>query len=77
LQPHLRIQPPQLLTSALDLCLKFLAVRAGLNQGYLSAGATLDLWVLRFDFATYSEEIGAYAGQREDRRYVAQITVGW
>ena len=57
--------------------LKFLAVRAGLNQGYLSAGATLDLWVLRFDFATYSEEVGAYAGQREDRRYVAQITLGW
>ena len=57
--------------------LKFLAVRAGLNQGYLSAGATLELWVLRLDFATYSEEIGAYAGQREDRRYVAQLTIGW
>lgn len=57
--------------------LKVFAVRAGLNQGYVSAGATLDLWVLRFDFATYSEEIGAYAGQREDRRYVGQITIGW
>lgn len=57
--------------------LKMLAVRAGLNQGYFSAGATLDLWVLRFDFATYSEEVGAYAGQREDRRYVGQITIGW
>lgn len=57
--------------------LKMLAVRAGLNQGYLSAGATLDLWVLRFDFATYSEEVGAYAGQREDRRYVGQVTIGW
>jgi hypothetical protein len=57
--------------------LKFLAVRAGLNQGYVSAGATLDLWVLRFDFATYSEEVGAYAGQREDRRYVGQVTLGW
>ena len=57
--------------------LKFLSVRAGLNQGYVSAGATLDLWVLKFDFATYSEEIGAYAGQREDRRYVGQITIGW
>lgn len=57
--------------------LKFLAVRAGLNQGYVSAGATLDFWVLRLDFATYSEEIGAYAGQREDRRYVGQVTIGW
>jgi hypothetical protein len=57
--------------------LKAFSVRAGLNQGYLSAGATLDLWVLRFDFATYSEEVGAYGGQREDRRYVGQITIGW
>jgi hypothetical protein len=57
--------------------LKVFAIRAGLNQQYFSAGATLDLWVLRFDFATYSEEIGAYAGQREDRRYVGQITIGW
>jgi hypothetical protein len=57
--------------------LKVFSVRAGLNQGYFSGGATLDLWVLRFDFATYSEEIGAYASQREDRRYVGQITIGW
>ena len=57
--------------------LKVFSVRAGLNQGYPSLGATLDLWVLRLDFATYGEEAGAYAGQREDRRYVAQITIGW
>ena len=53
------------------------AFRVGLNQGYLSAGLTLDLWVLSLDFATYEEEVGAYAGQREDRRYVAQIGIGW
>ncbi|MDP2753623.1 MAG: conjugal transfer protein TraF, partial [Nitrospirota bacterium] len=56
---------------------KILAVRVGLNQGYLTAGATVDFWVLRFDFATYGEEMGAYAGQREDRRYIGQITLGW
>lgn len=56
---------------------KILAVRAGINQGYLTAGATVDLWVLRFDVATYAEEVGAYAGQREDRRYVGQISLGW
>lgn len=57
--------------------LRGFSVRAGLNQGYFSAGAMLDLWILRFDFATYAEEIGAYAGQREDRRYVGQVTIGW
>jgi hypothetical protein len=57
--------------------LKAFSARAGLNQGYPSLGATLDLWVLRIDFATYGEEVGAYGGQREDRRYVGQITIGW
>jgi len=56
---------------------KILALRGGINQGYLTAGATVDFWVLRFDVATYAEEAGAYAGQREDRRYVGQITLGW
>jgi hypothetical protein len=54
-----------------------LAVRAGLNQGYYTLGATLDLWVFRFDLATYGEEVGSYAGQRVDRRYIAQMTIGW
>jgi len=54
-----------------------LAVRAGINQGYLTAGATLDFWVLRLDAATYAEEVGSYAGQKEDRRYIGQISIGW
>lgn len=53
------------------------AIRMGFNQGYLTAGATLDFPVVRLDFATYAEEVGAYAGQREDRRYVGQISIGW
>ena len=54
-----------------------LSVRTGSNQGYFTAGATVDFKAVRFDVATYGEEVGAYAGQREDRRYVAQITIGW
>ena len=54
-----------------------LSVRAGLNQGYYTAGATIDFKAVRFDVATYGEEVGAHAGQREDRRYIAQITIGW
>lgn len=53
------------------------AVRMGLNQGYFTAGATLDFPVVRLDVATYAEEVGAYAGQREDRRYVGQLSIGW
>lgn len=54
-----------------------LAVRAGFNQGYYTLGASVDFWIIRVDAATYGEEIGAYAGQREDRRYLVQVTVGW
>ncbi len=56
---------------------KILSVRAGLNQGYYTAGATVDFRIVRFDVATYGEEVGAHAGQREDRRYIAQMTIGW
>ena len=54
-----------------------LAVRVGLNQGYMTAGATLDIWIIKLDFATYAEEVGAHAGQREDRRYAGQIVIVW
>jgi hypothetical protein len=56
---------------------KFLALRAGLYQGYATFGGTLDLWILKLDAATYAEELGAHAGQRADRRYAAQVTLGW
>lgn len=56
---------------------KILSLRAGLHQGYLSFGATINLWILTFDGASYVEELGAYAGQRDDRRYVAQFMFGW
>ena len=54
-----------------------MSVRGGLNQGYYTAGLTLDFKVLKFDFATYGEEIGVIAGQKEDRRFSAQISMGW
>lgn len=53
------------------------SVRAGINQGYYTAGATLDFKVLKFDFATYGEEMGVVGGQKEDRRYVIQASAGW
>jgi hypothetical protein len=54
-----------------------LSARAGLNQGYFTAGATLDFEIIKIDLATYGEELGAVGGQEEDRRYVAQISMGW
>lgn len=39
------------------------ALRAGLSQGYVTAGATLDLWVMKLDAAMYYEEIGIQTRQ--------------
>ena len=52
---------------------KFLSLRAGLYQGYLTAGATLDLWILHLSYATYAAEVGAFPGQVADRRHTAQL----
>ncbi len=53
------------------------SVRTGVNDGYLSADGTIDLRVFKLDLATYAIEQGAYAGQKHDRRYVAQVSFGW
>ena len=52
-------------------------LRAGYHQRYLSAGLTADFWILKLDLATYEEELGAYAGQRGDRRYLGQVILGF
>ncbi|MGE4234003.1 MAG: hypothetical protein AB7F43_11805 [Bacteriovoracia bacterium] len=54
--------------------LHFLSIRGGANQGYYTAGLGIDIPILKIDLATYGEELGAVAGQLEDRRYVARIS---
>ncbi|MGA1875758.1 MAG: hypothetical protein ACMUIA_09115 [bacterium] len=54
-----------------------LSLRIGLYQGYGSFGLGLNLWILKLDYANYAEELGAYAGQRADRRHTLQISLGW
>ena len=60
-----------------ELKLRILSVRAGISQGYPTAGLTLDLWIVKFGYAYYVEEIGAYAGQRPDYRHLAQLSIGF
>ncbi len=50
-------------------------LRAGLNQGYYTAGVALNLGIIMLDFATYGVELGEYPGQHEDRRYVLELTI--
>lgn len=44
--------------------LGFLALRAGVNKGWLSAGLGLDLFFLEIDAAVFTEELGWRPGQR-------------
>lgn len=53
------------------------ALRAGLYQGYPSYGAELRLTVVKITYTSYSEEIGAYAGQDRDRRQMLSLNIGW
>lgn len=62
------------LHAGVEIDLPLIDLRAGLNQGYYTLGAGLSLGIIRFDVATYGVELGAYPGQHEDRRYVAQVT---
>jgi hypothetical protein len=57
----------------------FITIKSGLGlyQGYYTAGLSFRLTVIEIALTTYAEEIGAYSGQDEDRRYLLNLTIGW
>jgi len=52
-------------------------LNAGLYQGAYTAGLDLQLTLLKLQFATYQEQLGAEVGQIEDRRYMVGLGLGW
>ncbi len=54
-----------------------LSLRAGLYQGHPTAGIDFRLTIVRVAFTTYAEEVGAYSGQDEDRRYILSASITW
>ncbi len=50
--------------------------RAGLYQGYTTLGLEIDARYVQIDLLTYAEEVGTYAGQHSDRRYVLGLKFG-
>lgn len=52
---------------------KSLILRAGLNQGYWTAGFGLDAHYITLNLATYGEEMGFNTGDLEDRRYAINL----
>jgi len=49
------------------------AFRLGRNGPYNSQGATLNLFGFKLDIAKYSQEVGGYAGEQEDKRWSFQL----
>jgi hypothetical protein len=68
-QEHL----PKHLHLGVNLDLPLLSVQVGLNQSSLTFGTAFDFGFLRIAAATYAEELGSYAGQRRDRRYLISV----
>ncbi len=53
-----------------------LGLQGGLYEGYATAGAFLDLVLVRLEAGTYAEELGSRAGARRDERFFARLSVG-
>jgi hypothetical protein len=56
---------------------KLLGVTGGLNQGYPTMGAYLNMYFLRIDLGVYTQEIGSRAGARADRRFYVKLFTGF
>ncbi|MDQ7067682.1 MAG: conjugal transfer protein TraF, partial [Sulfurimonas sp.] len=49
----------------------------GLYQGAYTAGLDMEIAIIKLNFATYEEQIGTRSVDIPDRRYMAQIGIGW
>ena len=50
-----------------------ISFRLGRNGPYSSQGISLNLFGFKLDFARYSQEVGGYSGEQEDKRWSAQL----
>ncbi len=52
-------------------------INTGLYQGAYTAGLDMEITIVKLNFATYEEQIGTGSVDIPDRRYMAQIGIGW
>jgi hypothetical protein len=57
----------------LNLDLPVISIQVGANQNALTYGMGLDIFGFKVAAASYAEELGSYAGQKRDRRYLLSI----
>lgn len=51
-----------------------IGLMVGVNEGYFTTGAYVDVLIARVNVSYYAVELGEYAGQRGDRRWGVSIT---
>lgn len=69
-----QVQLPRHFHYGLNLDLPIFSIQVGANQNALTYGAGIDLFGLKFSGASYAEEMGSFAGQKRDRRYLLSIS---
>lgn len=57
--------------------LSFLDVRGGINQGYWTVGAGIDLWAIKIDAAYYWQEFGDTAGDYPLDAFTIRFNIGF
>ncbi|PWU21587.1 MAG: hypothetical protein C5B49_02365 [Bdellovibrio sp.] len=51
--------------------------RIGVNQGYMSLGASFLLGLFRLDLLSYSEDVGSYDSPKENRLYMVKLNIDY
>lgn len=69
------VQLSKKINLGLELGLPLVDIRAGFHQGYYTYGAGIGLGPIQIEAASYGVELGEYAGQIEDRRYMIEATI--
>ena len=52
-------------------------LNVGMYQSAYTAGIDMAITILKLNFATYEEQVGTGSVDIADRRYIAQIGIGW
>jgi len=59
-----------------EMSMSLAQIRGGFRGGYPCYGLTLNLFIMQFEFTSYAEELGYFAGQWEDRHYLFSMNLG-
>jgi hypothetical protein len=60
-----------------ELKLPIVTLGVGFSEGYFTYGAQVDVWLLKFNFVSYTVEQGGASTQNPDTRYMFRIDFGF